>query len=120
MIEIKNSPIHGLGVFAVETIKSHTKVYDYCGVEMSWSEFTKRYGKYKHNSLNTYPMRRIWRVLVAKEEPYKSENIINFINEGEPNVILKNRALYTLRDINIGEELLLIYPKDYFRDWKQK
>jgi len=117
MIEIRKSPIQGLGVFAIKDIKKNTKICQYYGKEMSWTDFTHTYGKYKYNSLNTYPMRRIWRILVAKEEPYKTENIVNYINEGYPNVVLKKRALYSLRQIEIGEELLLQYPKDYHREW---
>lgn len=77
----------------------------------------KKYGSYKLNSLNTYPMRRVWKIICAKEEPYKSENIVNFINEGPSNCILKNKALYASRDILIDEELLLKYPANYNRYW---
>ena len=117
LYNIKASSIHGLGVFANKEIKSETKIADYYGEEMTWKEFKNKYGDYKENSLNTYPMRRIWKILVAKEEPYKSQNIVNFINEGEPNCVLMKRALYALRDIQVDEELLLQYPKDYKRDW---
>jgi SET domain-containing protein len=116
-IEIKESPIHGLGVFAKIDIKVGEKICDYIGIEMSWKEFTSIYGPYKENSLNTYPMRRIWRIIVAKDEPFKSTNIVNFINEGPANVVLKKKALHTLREIKAGEELLLQYPKDYKREW---
>ena len=117
MFEIKPSQIHGLGVFATERIKANTKLCDYYGQEMSWSEFKAKYGPYKTNSLNTYPMRRIWRILVAKEEPFRSQNVVNYINEGHANVILKKRSLYSLTEINPGEEFLLEYPKDYYREW---
>ena len=115
--EIRPSNIDGLGVFATEYIKQATKIADYFAEEMTWQDFKEKYGSYKENSLNTYPMRRIHKILVAKEEPYKSKNIVNFINEGEPNCFLKKRALYALRDIQVNEELLLQYPKDYKRDW---
>ena len=113
----KNSDIHGVGVFAANNIPKNTKICDYIGIEMSWNEFLNKYGSYKLNSLNTYPMRRIWKIIVAKEQPYKSENLVNFITEGPPNCILKNRCLYASKDILIDEELLLKYPNDYFRTW---
>jgi hypothetical protein len=115
--QIRPSNIEGEGVFATQIIKKGNKIADYYGLEMSWQEFKNKYGEYKLNSLNTYPMRRIWRIIVAKEEPYKSQNIVNFINEGEPNVILKKKALYALRNIEVDEEMLLKYPNDYKRDW---
>jgi SET domain-containing protein len=113
----KNSNIHGIGVFAINNIQKGTKICDYIGIEMSWKEFLNKFGSYKLNSLNTYPMRRIWRIIVAKEEPYRSVNLVNFINEGSPNCILKNRCLYASKDISIDEELLLQYPNDYFREY---
>ena len=30
---------------------------------------THKSSDYKSNSLHTYPMRRIWKIIVAKEEP---------------------------------------------------
>ena len=113
----KNSNIHGVGVFATNNIPKNTKICDYIGIELSWKEFLNKYGSYKLNSLNTYPMRRIWKIIVAKEEPYKSENLVNFINEGPANCVLKNRSLYSSKNISADEELLLCYPNDYFRTW---
>jgi hypothetical protein len=113
----KNSDIHGVGIFAANYIQKGTKICDYIGIEMSWKDFLTKHGSYKLNSLNTYPMRRIWRIIVAKEEPYRSENLVNYINEGPPNCVLKNRSLYALLDIPIDEELLLCYPNDYLRTW---
>ena len=110
LVIIKKSKIEGLGVFAIDDIRSGTKIADYYGKEMKWKTFKNRYGEYKSNSLHTYPMRRIWKILVAKEEPYKSKNLTNYINESKkPNCILKKRALYALNDIKDGEELTLLY-----------
>ena len=118
-VEIKKSKIEGLGVFAKINIPKNTKIVDYYGKEMKWKTFKNKYGDYTSNCLNTYPMRRIWKILVAKEEPYKSKNIVNYINEikGKSNCELKKRALYSKRDLLKGEELLLDYPKDYDRFW---
>lgn len=119
MVTIKKSQIEGLGVFAKEDIPKGTKIADYYGKEMKWKTFKNKYGEYKNNSLNTYSMRRIWKILVAKEEPYKSKNLTNFINEvpGKTNCQLKLRALYAKKYIKKGTELLLDYPKDYNRFW---
>jgi len=119
LVTIKKSKIEGLGVFAKEDILKGAKIADYYGKEMKWKTFKNKYGEYKSNSLHTYPMRRIWKILVAKEEPYKSKNITNYINEvrGKSNCELKLRALYAKKDIKKGQELLLDYPKDYNRFW---
>jgi SET domain-containing protein len=119
---IKKSKVEGLGVFAKRDILKGTKITNYYGKEMKWKTFKRKYGDYKTNSLYTYPMRRIWKILVAKEEPYRSKNITNYINEvkGKSNCELRLRALYAKRDIKKGEELLLEYPKDYNRFWIKK
>lgn len=119
IVTIKKSKIDGLGVFALVDIPSGTKIADYYGKKMKWKTFKNRYGDYKSNSLYTYPMRRIWKIIVAKEEPYRSRNLINYINEipGKANSILKLGGLYAKKNIKKGQELLLDYPKDYNRFW---
>ena len=122
LVYIKKSDIDGLGVFAKEDIQKGTKIADYYGKEMTWKSFKNKYGEYKLNSLHTYPMRRIWKIIVAKEEPYKSKNLTNYINEirGKANCELKLRALQTKKDIKKGSEFLLEYPEDYNRFWLKK
>ena len=122
LVLIKKSNVDGLGVFAKSDISKGTKITDYYGKEMKWKTFKNKYGDYKSNSLYTYPMRRIWKILVAKEEPYKSKNLTNYINEkkGKANCELRLRALYAKCDIKKGEELYLTYPKDYNRTWLKK
>jgi SET domain-containing protein len=122
LVYIKKSKIEGLGVFAKNNITKGTKIADYYGKEMKWKTFKNKYGDYKLNSLHTYPMRRIWKIIVAKEEPYKSKNLTNYINEirGKSNCELKLRALYAKKDIKKGHELLLDYPEDYNRFWLNK
>ena len=66
LVYIKKSDIDGLGVFAKKDIVKGTKISDYYGKEMKWKTFKNKYGDYKSNSLNTYPMRRIWKIIVAK------------------------------------------------------
>ena len=119
LVYIQKSDIDGLGVFAKEDIEKGTKISDYYGKEMKWKTFKNKYGEYKSNSLHTYPMRRIWKIIVAKEEPYKSENLTNYINEikGKSNCELKLRALYAKKDIKKDSELLLDYPLGYNRFW---
>ncbi len=118
MFIIKNSPIHGQGLFLSIDASSNIKLYEYVCIEMSWIDFTEKYGSYKENSLNTYPMRRIHKIICAKEEPYKTQNLINYINESNnPNCILKNKSLYSIREIKANEELTLKYPKDYKRNY---
>jgi SET domain-containing protein len=118
-MEVRQSPIHGQGVFATKDIKAGETLFQYIGEEISLKEFKTRYGEYKKNSLNTYRMKRLNRIIVAKEPPFSLTNLVNYINEStEPNCVLKKRALYALKNIAINEELTLKYPADYCRDYK--
>ena len=67
-------------------------------------------------------MRRIWKIIVAKEEPYRSKNLTNYINENpqKTNAELKLGALYAKKNIRKGSEIYLDYPKDYNRFWLKK
>ncbi len=115
---IKESDIHGQGLFSLISISKNEKITDYIGEEMSYRDFLDKYGSYKDNCLNTYRMKRINKIIVAKHEPFKTTNLVNYINESqEPNCILKRRALYSLREINADEELTIRYPADYNRNY---
>ena len=117
-MEIKQSAVHGLALFTTNDFKAGEKLFLYIGVEMPLSEFREKYGNYKQNSLNTYRMKRINRIIVAKEEPFLSTNLVNYINESiNPNCVLRKRALYALQNIPKDTELTLMYPKDYNRNY---
>jgi SET domain-containing protein len=112
------SDIHGIGLFSSIPIKKGEKIIEYEGEVMTLKEFKEKYGQYKYNSLNTYIMKRQNKIIVAKEEPYKTINLINYINESSsPNCILKSRWLVATKDIDKCEELTLKYPKTYFRNY---
>jgi hypothetical protein len=115
MLEIRQSNIHGVGLFTTEDIEANQKICDYIGEEMTITQFKQKYGNYNENCINTYRMKRIHKIIVAKEEPYKTNNLINYINEDKTNYncILKRRALYSIRKIHKDEELTLKYPNGY-------
>ncbi len=101
-MEVKESPIHGNGLFSTIDLKKG-KIYDYEGTEMLLSE-------YKGNYHNTYSLRRIGKIIKGS-----LANPCQWLNmSDEANVVLKKRALYALRDINPGEELTL---KKYYKGY---
>lgn len=52
-VEVRNSPIHGRGVFAVKTVAKGTRVLEYTGVRMSHAEADRRYGDLHDGSSHT-------------------------------------------------------------------
>ena len=102
-MQVKESQIHGKGLFTTVDLKKGQKNYDYEGVEMSWNE-------YKGDYRNTYSLRRVNKIIVGSPL-----NPCQWLNQSEDaNAILKCRALYALRDICAGEELTL---KKYFKKY---
>jgi SET domain-containing protein len=111
-LELKESPIHGLGIFATKDIKQNDYLGDYIGIVMDSKSFREKYGK---DTRYTYRLGRLHQYIVSKD----NRNWINYINEkrSDPNVCLKKRGCVALKDISIGTELTLDYGKDYPRDY---
>ena len=113
-LELKPSPIHGLGIFATRPILYGEFLGDFVGEAMTKAEFKARYGndiRYTYWTEQNFPNVRVY---CAKEK----RNFITYINEStEPNVFLKKRKLYTMRDIALGDELFLRYNNKYKRDY---
>jgi hypothetical protein len=114
-LEKKESPIEGFGIFATEHFTEGTKIGVYEGEEMTLAEFKNKYGSDKRYC---YTMKRVNKIIVSKH----NRNFITFINDGvhnqehpKVNVILKNRCLYALQNIEPGKELLLRYPSYYWK-----
>lgn len=111
-LELKESPVHGLGIFATVNIKKGSYLGEFIGEFMKHPEFKMKYG---NDIRYCYLKRRTWEYRVAKEE----RNFITYMNcnRKNPNVILKNWCAYALQDIAIGDELFLNYGKDYPYDF---
>ena len=111
-LQIHESPVDGLGIFAKQSIAKDTALGDYTGVKMTRSEFLLKYGAdYRYCYTSAFP----WNPIICAKE---DRNFITYINEStEPNVFLKKYKLYALRDITEGEELFLKYPKMYNRTY---
>lgn len=119
--EVKNSPIHGMGLFAKKAIRAGQTVGRCEGVLINDATFAEQYGTdtrycYRFAS-RVYPY---WRgYIVGKEEPYLSTNASHYCNESlNPNVRLLRCKLVAIRDIAQGEEIFLRYPANYPRNYE--
>ena len=115
IVIIKKSPIAGYGVFAKHSIPKGTPIAYFFGIEMSTADIRLKYGNFR------CCLRRPFRKWICSRE---LPHIINFVNgvgfgksaDMQPNCVIKQRWLLPTRDIKQGEELLLKYPKGYFKD----
>ena len=114
-LEIRNSPVHGKGIFCLEQIQSGDILGEFTGTKMLKTEFTKLYGKdIQHTYWTSQNFSKTF-VIVAKDP----RNFITYINESfNPNVKLIKTQLVAINNIEIGDELFLRYNKLYKRDYK--
>lgn len=120
LTEVKQSPIHGLGLFAKKLIRKGQCIHKYEGILIDELAFRELYG-----NDTRYCYRFIKRVrplykgyIVGKEEPYLSTNASHYCNESiAPNAYFLRRKLIASRDIQAGEEVFLHYPDSYPRNY---
>ena len=112
-LEIRESSIHGVGIFTTRKIAKGERIGEYTGTEMLYKDFKLQYGD---DFTHTYVKKiryKPWLIRVAKDD---MRNFCTYINDGvygqsvpNVNVILKSWWLYACQDIQPGEELLLRY-----------
>lgn len=111
---MRDSPIHGKGIFTREKISKGVVLGEYTGTKISKTEFKILYGndiRYTYWSGHNFPGTT---VIVAKDP----RNFITYINESiVPNTILVKKKLITLSEIDKDSELFLLYSKSYPRDY---
>ena len=111
---IQPSTIHGQGLFADRDYKKGEVICNVTGEKIPYREFHQKYGDDTTNAIKVMN----WYYFVFKEEPYYSQNLIRYINEGsDPNVKYQAKKVICAQDISKGTELLLQYPKNYNRTY---
>jgi SET domain-containing protein len=109
-LEIKESPIHGLGVFTKNDILEKTLIGYWVGVKYAnRAAYEAVHGKdYRYTYYSPFP----WNPVYSCRE---NRNFISYINHSDTaNVYLKRYKLYAKTSIPAGQELLLTYPNKNF------
>jgi hypothetical protein len=97
-VEVRESAIHGRGVFARRRLRRGQRIGRFEG------EPTRRNGTYV-----------LWLIDEdGRETGIRGRNALRFLNHGRPaNAEFRDDALYALRDIQPGAELLIDYGEAY-------
>lgn len=103
---VRNSPIHGRGVFATRSIAADTFLIEYEGERISEKQATKRHGADPENPYHTFFFSLDSGKLIDGGD---NGNDARWINHAcEPNCEAREEEgrvyIYTLRDIKRGEE----------------
>jgi SET domain-containing protein len=111
MIEVRHSPVHGYGVFALRRIRKGTTVIEYLGDRITHEEADERYedkdAKDNHTFLFTVDSKTVI-------DAGRNGNEARFINHGcDPNcesgIMTKRVFIEAVRTIRPGEELVYDY-----------
>jgi uncharacterized protein len=111
MIEVRHSPIHGYGVFALRTIRKGTTVIEYLGDRVSHEEADARYEDKDASDSHTFLFTVDSRIVI---DAGIHGNEARFINHGcDPNcqsVNMQRRVfIEAIRTIRPGDELSYDY-----------
>jgi SET domain-containing protein len=110
-IEVRDSALHGLGVFATTGIKKGTRVIEYLGERVSHAEADRRYDDKDETDSHTFLFIVDDRTVI---DAGVDGNEARFVNHGcDPNCesVIRNRRVFieAIRDIAAGEELTYDY-----------
>lgn len=110
-IEVRDSRLHGKGVFAVRRIPKGTRVIEYLGERVSHREADRRYGDRQPNDNHTFLFIVDTRTVI---DAGINGNEARFMNHAcEPNCesVIEDRRVFidALRTIEPGEELTYDY-----------
>ena len=110
-IEVRDSALHGLGVFATKRIKKGARVVEYLGERVSHAEADRRYDDKDESDNHTFLFIVDGRTVI---DAGVDGNEARFINHGcDPNCesVIQERRVFieAIRDIAPGEELTYDY-----------
>jgi uncharacterized protein len=116
-IEVRNSSVHGHGVFATRAIKKGERIIEYLGERVSHKEADRRYELKDENDSHTFLFIVDSKTVI---DAGVDGNDARFFNQScDPNcesTVEKKRVFIdAMRDIAQGEELT--YDYQIYRDW---
>jgi uncharacterized protein len=108
---VKNSPIHGRGVFALRTIRKGARIIEYKGERISHAEADKRYASVHEHSPHTMLFTVDDEIVIDATRKGNSARWINHSCSPNCEVTDENRRIFieARRDIVRGEELTYDY-----------
>jgi SET domain-containing protein len=111
MIEVRHSPVHGYGVFALRRIRKGTTVIEYLGDRITHDEADERYADKHAKDNHTFLFTVNSKIVI---DAGRNGNEARFINHGcDPNcesgIMAKRVFIDAIRTIQPGEELVYDY-----------
>src|SRR4051812_35951240 len=107
LIEVRNSPVHGRGVFAVAPIAKGARIIEYLGDRVSHDAADKRYEDHDESDNHTFLFIVDKHTVIDAGVGGNDARFINHQCEGNCESIIENRRVFidATRDIAPGQEL---------------
>jgi hypothetical protein len=107
LIEVRNSPVHGRGVFAVAPIKKGVRIIEYLGDRVSHAAADARYEDHDESDNHTFLFIVDKHTVIDAGVGGNDARFINHQCEGNCESVIENRRVFidATRDIAPGEEL---------------
>lgn len=117
LVEVRNSPIHGRGVYAVKPIKSGTRVYEYVGERITHSEADRRFWKKHQEDGHTFLFEVNRKIVIDGTRKGNDARYINHRCEANCETVTEDNRIFieAIRNIKAGEEL----GYDYQLTWSE-
>lgn len=118
LVEVRNSPLHGLGVFATRAIKKGTRVIEYIGERVSHGEADRRYETKDDTDNHTF-LFSVDRGVVI-DAGVQGNDARYFNHSCDPNCesVIEDRRVFieSIKDIEPGDEMTYDYQIGRERD----
>lgn len=116
LVEARNSPIHGQGVYALAPIKKGTRIIEYLGERISHSEADSRYELKGDDDGHTFLFIASNRTVIDAGVNGNEARFINHHCDPNCETVIENSRVFidAIRDIKPGEEL----GYDYQLTWE--
>ena len=107
LVEVRNSEVHGRGVFAVANIAKGTRIFEYLGDRVSHAAADARYEDHDENDNHTFLFIVNRNTVIDAAVNGSDARFINHHCDGNCTSVIENRRVFidALRAIQPGEEL---------------
>jgi hypothetical protein len=107
LVEVRNSPVHGRGVFAAQPIKKGARILEYLGDRVSHDAADKRYEDHDESDNHTFLFIVDKHTVIDAGVGGNDARFINHQCNGNCESVIENRRVFidATRDIAPGQEL---------------
>jgi len=111
LLEVRSSPLHGLGVFAAQRIRKGTRIIEYLGERVSHAEADRRYEAKDANDAHTFLFIVDARTVIDAGVGGNEARFVNHACQPNCESVIENRRVFieAVRTIEPGEELTYDY-----------